>query len=158
MDGFEILWGRVFSVLQDSEEYLLFSTNSNSNPNIVISAPPDTGPAASNLPARQPLRPRWVYGSGSGAYDNGDPVAMVVVVVFVVIVVVPVPEVNLGRRLREAEGYQNRNHRFFRTLPPPPFRRDDDCLSRCPTVSAVGEEEEKAPATTSPATTEAHRR
>ena len=51
MDGFGIRRGRVFPQVQDSEEYLLFSTDSNPDPNIfiVIPSPPGTGPAASTL-------------------------------------------------------------------------------------------------------------
>ena len=56
-------------------------------------------------------------------------------------------------------GSPSRNSRCRCTLPPPPFRGDDDCLPRCPTASAVGEEEEEeeGPARTSPATTESLR-
>ena len=99
MDSFVIRRGRVFPMVQDSEEYLLFLNNSNPNIVIVIAAPTGTRPAVYPINAWLPLRTHWGYGNGSTAYDKGYPITVMVVVVFVVIVVVPVPEVDLVRRL-----------------------------------------------------------
>ena len=97
MDGFGIRRGGVFPLVQDSEGYLIFLTNSNPDPNIVnvITSSPGTGPAAYPLPVRPTTRPHGGAGCGSGVYNNGDPVSVVEVVVFVVIVAVPVPEVDI---------------------------------------------------------------
>ena len=74
-------------------------------------APPGYGPDESPLTLRQP--PRLCGGAvrGSGASENRYPVAAVVVVVSVVIFVFPVPEVDIGRRLREVNGYPQVGHR-----------------------------------------------
>ena len=98
MDSFGRRQGRLFPLVQDSEEYLLFLTNSNPNPNnvIVITKPHVTGLAAPRLPKRPPSRPRWEAGLGRGVSDKKYPVAVVVVVFFVVNFVILVPEVNIG--------------------------------------------------------------
>ena len=115
MVGFGIRWGRVFTQVQDSEEYLLFLTNSNPNPNIFIVIPPShgTGPAEPYLPVQLPPIPRRGVGCGSSTSENVDPFAVVVVVVSFVIVFVPVPvpEVDTRRCLWEAEGYPHVDHR-----------------------------------------------
>ena len=107
MDSFRIRRGRVFSQFQDSEDYLLFLTNSNPDPNffIIIPAPPCTGIAASPLPVRPPSRPRGGVVYSNSASNNRDPVDVVVVVVFIVIVVIPVPKIDTSIRLQKEEGY-----------------------------------------------------
>ena len=108
---------RSWTVLESNgEEYLLRYTIVRSTyyfclisipiPTFSLSSrhPPQTGSAASPIPARPLPRPHGGVGCSSGTYKNGYPVAMVVVVVSVVIVVVPVPKVDIDRCLREAEG------------------------------------------------------
>ena len=99
--GLGIQWDRVFYLVHFSEDYVLFLTNSNTDPKsfIVIVSPPGPKPAAYPLPNRPPPRLCWGAGRGSSASYNGYPVPVVVVVVFVIIVVVPVTKVDLGRRL-----------------------------------------------------------
>ena len=103
MNSFGIQRGRLFPLVQDSEKYVLFLTNSNPDPNIIITEPSMPGPAAYPLPVRRPSRLRGGAGRGRGASDNRDLVDVVVLVVSVVIVFVPVPEVDLGNRLWEME-------------------------------------------------------
>ena len=137
MDSFGIRWGRVFPWVQDSGGYLLFSTNSNPDPNIVIviSALPSTRPAAFPLPLRRPIRPRGGVGCGGGCGVCRHCCR---------------PRTQSGHRQLPPGGggipaceSLTRNTSFSRTLPHPPFRGNDDCLPRCPTTPAGREEEEE---------------
>ena len=112
MDGFGIQQDRVFTQVKDSQEYLLFPPDFDPYLKIVIVilARPGTGPFESLLPVQPPLRSLGGIGRVISTFDNGYQVAVVVVVVSVVIVVFPVPEVDIGRHLREAEGYLHVDH------------------------------------------------
>ena len=142
MSFFLIRHGRLFTLVQDSEEYILFPPNHDPNSNIIIvvTAPLRPGTAVSCLTARKYPRLCWGARRGGVMCNNGYLISVAVVVVFVVIGVVPIPEFNPFFCLREAVSFPScvpptRNPHRFCALPSPPFHGNGYCITHmicCP--------------------------